>query len=641
MSRTDQDQIVAAQAAAWFFESSDDIFVVIREGIILQVNPAWTRLTGFTSEEIVGGSFWRPVHPEDLALVREATLGMSPGAAVSYEHRLITKAGAELWMRARVKLTEAGDVLVAMQDITAAKVKAMHMARSKRMSDLLRGTSGVSVWVFDPVRDCYDLDPPTAGTRTPEEDVNFQIPASLLQDAIHADDRDAVNEIWQRALATGAEDVVEYRSQMPFMEGVRRLRSAWIGSHKAPNGQWTVYGLTQDITDLVEARDAALAASEAKTQFLANMSHELRTPMNGVLGVLHLLKSQPYAPDATRLIKEALASGQGLAQLLNDMVDFAQLEAGRIELAPAPTDIADMVESVVRLVRDEAQDRGLWVSTDIAPDVGWLQLDAARLRQVVFQVLANAVKFTLHGGVDIRAWATGQAQGRRLRIQVTDTGVGIGAKDQDSVFDRFIQGDGSSTRRFGGIGIGLPIARRLAQLMHGDVGFESREGEGSTFWIEVAAPACAAQGSVHAPESDGWLSGLTVLVVEDNATNRLVATRMLVQLGAEVVVAEDGAQGLEAASRQVFDLIFMDIQMPVMDGIAATRAIRALPTHYCLAPIVATTANVLSHQIKTYRESGMNGCVAKPISPAALLNELARLANDDAQGLAGGEALSA
>ncbi|MFO1015430.1 MAG: ATP-binding protein [Caulobacteraceae bacterium] len=641
MSRTDQQDDApngpaptgtegdAAQAAAWFFETSDDIFVVVRAGIVLRANPAWSRLTGWGPDEIVGRSFKTPVHPDDLELVRRTAASMAPGDTVSYEHRLVTKAGAELWVHSRVKLTETGEALVTLRDITSQRRNAQHMQRSKHMSDLLRGTSGVSVWVFDPQINCYDLDPSTAGTRTPEEDVHYQVPAALLQDAIHPDDRDAVDAIWQRALATGADDVVEYRSQIPFQEGMRRLRSAWIGSHMAANGQWIIHGLTQDITDLVEARDAALAASRTKTQFLANMSHELRTPMNGVLGVLHLLKANPYAPDAASLIKDALAAGQGLSQLLSDTVDFAQLEDGRIELSPAPTDVAETLDSVVRLLREEAQERGLWLTTDIAPDVGWVDIDTARLRQVVFQLLANALKFTLKGGVDVRVRASGAPTARRLRIEVADTGVGIRQEDQDSVFDRFIQADGSTTRRFGGIGIGLPIARRLAQLMDGDVGFESREGQGSTFWIEISAPACAAPGSSPLTEGEGWLSGLTVLVVEDNATNRLVATKMLAQLGADVVVAEDGAQGYEAAALQVFDLIFMDIQMPVMDGIAATKAIRALPAPFGSAPIVATTANVLAHQIKAYRDSGMNGCVAKPISPAALLNELARLANDE------------
>jgi CheY-like chemotaxis protein/anti-sigma regulatory factor (Ser/Thr protein kinase) len=263
-------------------------------------------------------------------------------------------------------------------------------------------------------------------------------------------------------------------------------------------------------------------------------------------------------------------------------------------------------------------------------NAGVLALDAARLRQLLFSLIANAVKFTDRGGVDARVAIHGQGDATRLRIEIEDTGIGISESAKEGLFSGFAQIDGSTTRRFGGAGLGLAIARRLAELMDGEVDFTSREEEGSTFWVEIAAPACAEKPGADSGQA-GWLHGLRVLVVEDNPTNRLVATCMLSQLGAEVVTAEDGAQGVEAASREAFDLIFMDIQMPVMDSIEATRRIRTLPAPIGATPIVATTANVLGCQLRTYREAGMNGCIAKPISPTALLSELSRLANDSGQ----------
>jgi CheY-like chemotaxis protein len=240
--------------------------------------------------------------------------------------------------------------------------------------------------------------------------------------------------------------------------------------------------------------------------------------------------------------------------------------------------------------------------------------------------------------VRFRQVATG-----RLRFEVEDTGIGIPAQVQDRVFERFDQGDASTTRRFGGSGLGLSITRRLAQMMGGDVGFTSTEGQGSIFWLEVeAAPARAlapppATGGAPATDgapaadegpADGVLAGLRILVVEDNSTNRIIATKLLEQIGAFVETASDGYLGVEAAARGGFDLILMDVQMPGIDGLEAARRVRALDTPAGRTPIVALTANVLSHQRQAYLDAGMDGIVGKPISPAALLAEIARLGGD-------------
>jgi PAS domain S-box-containing protein len=394
------------------------------------------------------------------------------------------------------------------------------------------------------------------------------------------------------------------------------------------------FGLILDIDDkkraelaLVEAERAAQAANDAKAQFLANMSHEIRTPMNGVLGVMHLLKREKLPGDADHLLGEALACGRMLSTLLDDVIDFSRIEAGRLDVTQEAVDPSELATSVARLLRGQAEHKGLALRVD-APDLGLILTDPSRLRQALFNLVGNAVKFTLTGSVTLKVRRL-EGDAPRVAFEVIDTGVGIAAEAQALLFERFQQADASTTRRFGGSGLGLAITRRLAQMMGGEVGFTSREGRGSTFLLTIAAPPAQARAA-EAEIADGLLQGLKILVVEDNATNRLVARRILEQLGAKVETAEDGLDGVTTAARG-FDLILMDVQMPGIDGLEAARRIRNLPGPAALTPIIALTANVLSHQRAAYLAAGMNGVAAKPISPTALIGEIVRLAGGETQ----------
>jgi CheY-like chemotaxis protein len=253
--------------------------------------------------------------------------------------------------------------------------------------------------------------------------------------------------------------------------------------------------------------------------------------------------------------------------------------------------------------------------------LGWVNVDPVRLRQALFNLVGNAVKFTERGSVTVKCR---EPRPGRLRFEVIDTGVGIPGDAQDRIFQRFDQGDASTTRRFGGSGLGLAITQKLAEMMGGEVGFVSEEGLGSTFWFELDA-ASAQPAAQDLDIMEPVFQGLRVLVVEDNPTNRMVATKLLESLGAEVMTAADGYLGVEAAAGGGFDLILMDVQMPGIDGLEAARRIRALGGAAAATPIVALTANVLAHQRRTYLDSGMDGVVGKPISPGVLLREIARL----------------
>ncbi|MFZ5669386.1 MAG: ATP-binding protein [Pseudomonadota bacterium] len=606
------------EAARWFFQNTVDIFVLIRSDTIVRINPAWTELSGWTVGETVGRPFADFIHPADEAIVTELVAALRVDGQGRAEHRVVRKDGGEMWVRSCVKRAAGDATIVVLEDVTDIHNRETLEADAARTNDLLREAAGVFIWRFDPDTGLYDIDPDLSKAGARGASGSRTITTDQMTSEIHPDDQQRVGEVFWHTLVTGEPQVVEYRHFRAEDGGWASLRAAWRGLRKRDSGKWMVLGLTQDVTAVAEARDAALAAAEAKSQFLANMSHEIRTPMNGVLGVLHLLRNERLSDDGRRLLDEALGCGQMLSELLNDVIDFSRIEAGRLELAPEAVDPAALLDSVARLLRPQAESRGLWLVTDIGADVGWAEVDPVRLRQVLFNLIGNAVKFTLTGGVEARLARAGD----RLRFEIVDTGVGIAPEAGADLFQRFHQADGSTTRKFGGSGLGLAISRRLAQLMGGDIGFTSTPGRGSTFWMDLAAPR-AAPRTAAAGAIEALFEGLRVLVVEDNPTNRLIATRMLEELGAAVETADNGLRGVEAVQRAAFDLVFMDVQMPVMDGLEAARRIRAMAGPAARTPIIAMTANALAHQIESYRAAGMTGFLAKPLSPAALVAQVA------------------
>ena len=609
------------EAARWFFQNSVDIFVLLQGATITRINPAWTELCGWSQEETVGKPIEHFIPPEDRDVIHGIVATLSTTGHAKAEHRLRRKDGGVLWVRSRAKRGAGDATIVVLEDVSDEHQRKADSDDAARTNDLLREAAGIFIWRFDPDSGRYDIDPDISRPGAPGVSGNRTISTDEMSAEIHPDDQEKMAKAFFHSLATGEPQVVEYR-HFSIETGWAHLRAAWRGLRQMKSGKWQVLGLTQNVTEVAEARDAAVAAAEAKAQFLANMSHEIRTPMNGVLGVLHLLKNEPVSPSGRKLIEEAVGCGQMLSELLNDVIDFSKIEAGRLEFTPEPVDPAAVLDSVANLLRPQAEAAGLWLRVHAQADGDWVAMDPVRLRQILFNLIGNAVKFTQSGGVDVRLKRQGQGETARLRFEISDTGVGISPDAQASLFQRFQQGDGSTTRRFGGSGLGLAISRRLAELMGGEIGVDSKPGRGSTFWMEAPAPA-AERPSAEAAEPAVLLGGLRVLVVEDNPTNRLIATRLLEQMGAEVETAADGSIGVEAVSRGAFDLIFMDIQMPVMDGVEATRLIRAMPAPAGATPILAMTANALAHQTQAYLAAGMNGVVSKPLSPSALIARIA------------------
>jgi signal transduction histidine kinase/CheY-like chemotaxis protein len=378
-------------------------------------------------------------------------------------------------------------------------------------------------------------------------------------------------------------------------------------------------------TRLRAARRKAEAASLSKSEFLANMSHEIRTPLNGVVAVADMLAAAGL-PERERKMAEIIrSSGQSLERLLSDVLDLARVEAGQLSVEEAPFHAADLVRAVAALSRLRADEKGLRLVTEIDPALeGWFLGDVVRVRQILTNFTSNAVKFTERGAVTIRGEAPAPGV---LRLSVIDTGVGFPADAKQRLFARFQQADGSITRRFGGTGLGLAISRQLATLMGGQVDCESAPGHGSRFWFEAPfadAPAPATDEDAAAAAAIAQQRPVRVLVADDHATNQTVVKMMLEQFGIETVVVDDGAKAVEALRQAPFDAVLMDMQMPVMDGLEATRRIRQAERagHKARTPILMLSANALAEHREAGMLAGADGHVAKPVTVAGLMNAL-------------------
>jgi hypothetical protein len=383
------------------------------------------------------------------------------------------------------------------------------------------------------------------------------------------------------------------------------------------------------------ARIEAVRANHAKSVFLATMSHEVRTPLNGVLGLARALLGTDLAVRQREQVEMIRKSGDVLLSLLNDILDLSKVEAGKLEIDDVDFDLVELVRTIDAVWRPQAAAKGLRFSVvvgDVREPV--LRGDPARVRQILSNLASNAVKFTETGGVELHVFQKrGIDHALETTFEVTDTGIGIAAQDQARLFRKFAQLDGSDTRRYGGAGLGLAISRSLAECMGGTVGVDSRPGEGSRFWLRLPCPPGNAaairpvwtQASVRAiGDRGGPASRLRILIAEDNRINQLVIRQMLEGAGHHVDVVDDGAQAVAAVARAPYDVVLMDVHMPEMDGLTATRRIRALGGRPAQVPIIAVTADAMVGDREAILAQGMNDYVSKPVDADALAAAIAR-----------------
>jgi len=463
-----------------------------------------------------------------------------------------------------------------------------------------------------------------------------------LEKFVHPDDLAPLRE----AFAVGRERFSRIRAEFRLLTKTRGYR--WFSTRARyatnPDGSMRMSGSLQDINFIKVAeealragRDQARAANKAKSDFIAVMSHEVRTPLNAILGSVELLKRGPSEPEAIEMIDLIDEAGHGLLAIVNDLLDVSRIDAGKLEIAPAPTDVTSLVTRAVEFWGPQASDKGLSLTVRCeAGDNPELMLDAGRIRQIVGNLLSNAIKFTDAGEIHVHLSMQPAPGGRvQTTIGVRDSGPGVPEAEADRIFAAFEQARDDASR--GGAGLGLFISRRLARMMGGDLTLEPIEGRGSHFCLTLAADRADAAGvdaGRNEAEETGW-QGLHILCVDDNENNRRIAELLLGQIGFQVTLAASGAEAVDLCATRPFDLILMDIVMPDMNGMETLQQVRSEQDSLNRAtPAIALTAKLSPSDLSSYLAAGFEGVSGKPIEIAALAREAARVIDMRASGAA-------
>jgi PAS domain S-box-containing protein len=523
-----------------------------------------------------------------------------------------------------------------LQDVTSMKDAEREREKLAERVMLATKAGKIGIWEWNIATDLLEWDSAMYALYG-FEGLSKTEPNQLRASCVDPRDRDRAALQLHHTLHAGDPFDTEFRVIWPNGE-VHQLRSIGTVLSDLSGAGSRIVGASWDISevrsladDLREEKERAEHASRAKSEFLARMSHEIRTPMNGIIGFTTLVLDGELSAEQRRYVTLLRDAGRSLLAIINDILDFSKLEAGRIELEHIPVNLGALIDGALSIVRSEALPKGLALDVEIAPDVPlWVSGDPTRLRQTLLNLLTNALKFTEHGSVRVAVQRVSTPAGERIRFEVADTGIGIPPEQQHLLFGDFQQLDASTTRRYGGTGLGLAICKRLVEAMGGTIGIRSAAGAGSLFWFTADLCEISAPVPSVGDEPLKKISPRRILVADDNLVNQVVVGSLLTRDGHEVVLVENGAEAVAAVEASRFDIVLMDMQMPVMSGVEATRVIRALAAPAGDVPIVAVTANAMAEEVENCHAAGMNGHLAKPVDRELLRRAIALWTHDAA-----------
>jgi len=625
------------------------VFRTDQDGNWRFLNRAWVEMTGYEVQEALGQRFLSFVHPEDGGEGWQQFEALLVGqlSLCRYEARHLTKSGEARWIEvfARLVRDEAGSIVGTtgtLNDVTERR-KALDALRDSEFryaekSQILSVTlenidQGIIMIAADGTI-------PVSNRRVVEL---LELPPDLLQDRL------PYQTMLDYQLSTG-----EFAGVDPAIVDLVKRGGAVSEPHAwertRPNGRTIEFltvpldggGIVRTYTDVTqrhaselalrEAKEVAEQASRTRTAFLATLSHEIRTPLNGVIGLADLLLATSLDPAQNTYVRGLGASAEHLLLIIDDVLDFTKLDAGRLELDQVPFDLFDLIDSTIEMLEPRAAGKHISLMAELPRDgARHFRGDPKRLRQILLNILGNAVKFTDHGGVRLEGSIEPTGIEARIILLVKDTGIGIPPEARDRLFQDFSQADSSITRRFGGTGLGLAICRRLVETMGGKITVTSETDWATVFRVELSLPtACAADLPTLAPERQrlSLQQGLRILLAEDNETNQIVACVVLEKYGCRVDIAVNGREAVAAVRDRGYDLVLMDLMMPEMDGLQAAQQIRALPGTAGLVPIIAMSASAAAEDRVACARAGMDGFIAKPFVPSKMLSQIRNVLSD-------------
>ena len=612
-----------------FETAAHGMALVSTEGRWLKVNRAFCAIVGYSEAELLTTDFQAITHPDDLDLDLAKVRQLLDHKINSYqmEKRYFHKRGHVVWILLSVSLVRAADgraihFVTQAQDFTERRKIEISLRETTEQLDRFFSLSLALLCITDiggRFRRLSQAWTETLGYSVAELEGTYSL------DYVHPDDQTATLAVMSEL--SKEKTVWNFVNRYRHQDGSYR----WIEWRSVPYRGELIYAVARDITErkryeteLIRTKVLADAANQAKSRFLANMSHEIRTPMNAILGLARILEDSPLAAPELRHVGQIQLSARLLLGILNDILDFSKIEAGQLELERAPFALDAVLRSVSTIVSADAHGKGIEARFNTAPGVPPVLVgDSLRLQQILINLAGNAVKFTQVGEVVVTVRPVEERDRKvMLEFSVRDTGIGIAPEQHERLFQAFSQGDSSTTRRYGGSGLGLTITSRLVGLMGGTISITSEPGQGSEFRFtarfgeaEESAVHPGDRGNTRRPPSlAGRLAGLRLLLVEDNEINQEVAKNLLIRAGAVVEIAEDGetAVALLRKKNTVFDAVLMDLQMPGMDGYEATRIIRN-DLKLTTLPVIAMTANAMSGDRERSKQAGMNAHLAKPI----------------------------